>query len=483
MYKQSLTRRLAASSPPHTREAPLPAAIRAPMEARFGHDFGRVRVRPDAADVLAAGAAALTSGESIAFAPGRFRPHTPDGRSLLAHELAHVVQQRLAGTPGSSAAAESEAEQAERAIGMFGKPAPITVPVSAGSALAKPVAAEKLTLQASSESGGTPMERPLTIDEMIEIFPELAKNPGETIDRYTDLANRTFALFRINTVESRAFFLAQSFMEAAQFQFMVEGENVDPGLRYMEHEEDAPARQGDPFYSKPQLDYYRSRYKDNPNINPQPQNLPKGWSGPRNAENFAYIGRGPVQVTGKRNYENAANALQAWGEQYKKQGDPPGIDPALLPGKGATAGERLIEAADAIRNNPALAGDPDYAFLLSGGFFKMGWHGSETSAKQGNASSLDKIATGLGKNASAGQIYGASGLMHGKANVKWPSGSGEDLKKSEAEFRKGWGKDTDLIKGNFATKAKAYNDIHAALLRFLAARPDPAGAKKTGTSN
>jgi len=95
----------------------------------------------------------------------------------------------------------------------------------------------------------------------------------------------------------------------------------------------------------------------------------------------------------------------------------------------------------------------------------------------------DKIATGLGKNASAGQIYGASGLMHGKANVKWPSGSGEDLKKSEAEFRKGWGKDTDLIKGNFATKAKAYNDIHAALLRFLAARPDPAGAKKTGTSN
>jgi hypothetical protein len=38
------------------------------------------------------GSLAYTSGNSIVFANGAYAPHTSDGRSLLAHEIAHVVQ-------------------------------------------------------------------------------------------------------------------------------------------------------------------------------------------------------------------------------------------------------------------------------------------------------------------------------------------------------------------------------------------------------
>ena len=39
-------------------------------------------------------ARAFTFGEHIAFAPGQFDTGTREGRALLRHELAHVVQQR-----------------------------------------------------------------------------------------------------------------------------------------------------------------------------------------------------------------------------------------------------------------------------------------------------------------------------------------------------------------------------------------------------
>jgi len=75
---------------------PLDPATRAFMEPRFGHDFGNVRVHADqraAASASAIDALAYSSGESIVFGPGRHRPDTTSGRHLLAHELAHIVQQ------------------------------------------------------------------------------------------------------------------------------------------------------------------------------------------------------------------------------------------------------------------------------------------------------------------------------------------------------------------------------------------------------
>jgi hypothetical protein len=82
---------------------PLDRDVRARMEAGFGHDFSRVRVHADQRSTAAArsvGALAFTTGTDIVLDADRFSPGTVVGRRLLAHELAHVVQQ--AGAPAAA---------------------------------------------------------------------------------------------------------------------------------------------------------------------------------------------------------------------------------------------------------------------------------------------------------------------------------------------------------------------------------------------
>lgn len=72
------------------------------METRLGHDFGDVRVHAGPAAARSAdglSANAYTVGSDIVFGADRFDPSSSAGRRLLAHELAHVVQQRRAGQP------------------------------------------------------------------------------------------------------------------------------------------------------------------------------------------------------------------------------------------------------------------------------------------------------------------------------------------------------------------------------------------------
>lgn len=74
----------------------LPALTQSFMESRFGWNFSSVRVHSDAqADTLAQGvnARAFTLGHDIVFAKSQYQPETLEGQRLLAHELAHVVQQ------------------------------------------------------------------------------------------------------------------------------------------------------------------------------------------------------------------------------------------------------------------------------------------------------------------------------------------------------------------------------------------------------
>jgi peptidoglycan hydrolase-like protein with peptidoglycan-binding domain len=76
---------------------PLDPTTRSFMEPRFGHDFGRVRIHTDARAVKSAravNALAYTVGSDVVFGAGRYAPGTVAGRRLLAHELAHAVQQR-----------------------------------------------------------------------------------------------------------------------------------------------------------------------------------------------------------------------------------------------------------------------------------------------------------------------------------------------------------------------------------------------------
>ncbi len=75
---------------------PLDRAVRGEMERSFRHDFSRVRVHTGSeasASARAVNALAYTVGEHIVIADGHTAAGTRAGRRLLAHELAHVVQQ------------------------------------------------------------------------------------------------------------------------------------------------------------------------------------------------------------------------------------------------------------------------------------------------------------------------------------------------------------------------------------------------------
>ncbi|HEY4240159.1 MAG TPA: DUF4157 domain-containing protein [Kofleriaceae bacterium] len=71
----------------------LPTELRAHMEKAFSTDFTDVRVH-EGAHVSALGAHAYAQGSALHFAPGQYAPDSAEGRELIGHELAHVVQQR-----------------------------------------------------------------------------------------------------------------------------------------------------------------------------------------------------------------------------------------------------------------------------------------------------------------------------------------------------------------------------------------------------
>jgi Domain of unknown function (DUF4157) len=80
----------------HSPGQPIDPVQRAFFEPRFGHDFSKVRTHTDGTAASAArsiGATAFAVGQHIAFGVGQYRPRTAEGRKLIAHELAHVVQQ------------------------------------------------------------------------------------------------------------------------------------------------------------------------------------------------------------------------------------------------------------------------------------------------------------------------------------------------------------------------------------------------------
>jgi hypothetical protein len=97
---------------------PLEPPVREDMEQRFSHDFSGVRVHSEdeVADAARArGALAYTVGTDVFFAPGQYQPQRAAGLRLLAHELAHVVQQSGGGSPPGPAQ-ERDAEAASREV-------------------------------------------------------------------------------------------------------------------------------------------------------------------------------------------------------------------------------------------------------------------------------------------------------------------------------------------------------------------------------
>ncbi|MCB0256857.1 MAG: DUF4157 domain-containing protein, partial [Anaerolineae bacterium] len=75
---------------------PLEAGTKGRIESMLGADLSAVRVHTNghaAQQATSLQARAFTVGHDVAFGSGEYRPGTPLGDALLAHELAHVVQQ------------------------------------------------------------------------------------------------------------------------------------------------------------------------------------------------------------------------------------------------------------------------------------------------------------------------------------------------------------------------------------------------------
>jgi hypothetical protein len=109
--------------------APLDRSSARFMEARFGRDFGHVRIHdgPEASQAAASvNAHAFTTGSNIVFGTGQFSPHSQPGRRLLAHELTHVLQQSGGGAPSTATdAVQTQPIQSKAGISVPGEPSEI----------------------------------------------------------------------------------------------------------------------------------------------------------------------------------------------------------------------------------------------------------------------------------------------------------------------------------------------------------------------
>lgn len=131
---------------------PLDLPTRALMEPRLGRDLSHVRVHTGAEasqSAAAVNASAYAVGSDIVFAEGRYAPMTDTGSRLIAHELAHTVQQNGAPSRPEDLAigaaddpAEREAEQATDTV------------VRGGAAASQPGAAQTLRRETPPGAGG-----------------------------------------------------------------------------------------------------------------------------------------------------------------------------------------------------------------------------------------------------------------------------------------------------------------------------------------
>lgn len=118
--------------------------VRGEMEGRLGHDFSDVRVHDDSAahdSAKAVNAHAYTVGSNVVFQRDKYDPGSDAGKTMLAHELTHVVQQRSGPVEGTSAPGgikvsdpsdRFEREASANAERVMAGPAPTTAAVVPG---------------------------------------------------------------------------------------------------------------------------------------------------------------------------------------------------------------------------------------------------------------------------------------------------------------------------------------------------------------
>jgi outer membrane protein OmpA-like peptidoglycan-associated protein len=177
----------------------LDAATRRHMEVRFGHDFDRVRIHTDsdAADAArAVFAQAYTVGRDIFFAPNAYAPHTSAGGELLAHELAHVVQQRGSQAVGDDtnigSAASHHEEQADRSARTVasGRRSPPLDAIRPSSLQRRLVVDPTSDLTAGAT--GTPLRR------LVDTDPAASLTPFERLDMMDQVISALCPDFKVD---------------------------------------------------------------------------------------------------------------------------------------------------------------------------------------------------------------------------------------------------------------------------------------------
>jgi hypothetical protein len=176
---------------------PLDPATRAYFEPRFGRDFSEVRVhanRQAAESARAVNALAYTVGRDVVFDPGKYKPETAKGRHLLAHELAHVVQQSRGGqVPATFDSSGPLERDADRAAAQLSHGNRASVAGASAPGVARQENAElpwwKRKLNPLYQKALTVLPKPLAdkVEEVNEAAKALVQHGGVTDDQINTL--------------------------------------------------------------------------------------------------------------------------------------------------------------------------------------------------------------------------------------------------------------------------------------------------------
>jgi Domain of unknown function (DUF4157) len=165
-----------AAPPPLPLEAPgepLDADLQDRLRPLIGPDTQRARLHTDeAADALARShrADAVTVGTDVHFRAGAFRPDTPAGLGLLAHELTHVAESVRPGVGWRRATEQGRGEEERLAVShehSVLRPAAPPIAPAGGLPLRSPLAAAVPAPRpavAPSSGVGAPQLRPMAAE-------------------------------------------------------------------------------------------------------------------------------------------------------------------------------------------------------------------------------------------------------------------------------------------------------------------------------